>query len=327
MKKELIASVAVASLMLGVPALQASNVATKANTVKKEVSFQNKNFKVASKNIQIGLNDTLNAISALQNKKTKVAAKNLEEASKYFDKALKIDPRLGLVPIEESVVAYQYAGTPKDIKDAVKIAKNMLAKNDLQFARDVLAPLRDEIIVTTHYLPMDMYPNTTKIAAKLLKKGKTKKALMELKLGLSTIVGDRVVMPIPLLVSQDLVNFASKMDKTKKKEISKLLANAKVELDKAVLLGYASRHSVEYKSLKSKISAIQKEIKGKNEVEKLYKDVTKDFKALIHKTRGERKNIDTDSVWNGVKKEHSSASSEERKDVIKFAEESKTDAY
>jgi len=327
MKKELIASVALVALVLGVPTIQAANVTTKTNSIKKEVNFQNKNFKVASQEIQKGLNDTLNAIKALQNKNSKVAKKNLQEATKYFDKALKVDPTLGLIPIEESVVAYQYNGSPKNIKEAIKIAKNMLAKNNLQFARDILAPLKDEIDITTHYIPMDIYPNTTKIAAKLLAKGKNKKALMELKLGLSTIVGDQVTMPIPLLVSQDLVTYASKMDKTKKKEATKLLTRADVELSKALLLGYTTKHSSEYKSLKKKITAIQKEIKGKNKVEKLYQDIKKDFKSLVHKTRGERKSFDSDSVWNNTKKAHKNAIGEEDKDVENFAQKSKEKAF
>ncbi len=327
MKKELIASVTIASLMLGAPALQAANDTSKANSVKKEVNFQNKNFKVASQNIQKGLSDTLDAIDALKKKNIKIAQKNLQEATKYFNKALKIDPKLSLVPIEESVVVYQYNGSPKNIQDALKIAKNMLDKNNLQFVRDILAPLKDEIDITTHYIPMDMYPNTTKIAAKLLAKGKTKKALMELNLGLSTIVGDQVIIPIPLLVSQDLVTYASKINKTKKKEASKLLTKANIELEKAVLLGYASKHSAEYTSLKNKISAIQKEIKGKNAVEKLYEDIKKDFKSLVHKIRGERENFDSDSVWNNTKKEHPSAVNEEEKDVIKFDQKSKANTF
>ncbi len=215
MKKELITSIALAAFMLSVPALQASKV----NSIKKEVSFQNKNFKAASQDIQKGLNDTLSAIKALEKNNTKAAKKNLQEATKYFDNSLKSDPKLALVPIDESVIAYEYNGSPKNIKDAVDIAKSMLAKNNLQFARDILKPLKDEIVITTHYIPMDMYPNTTKIASKLLAKGKAKKALLELKLGLSTIVGDQVTMPIPLLVSQDLVTYVSKLIKQRKKRL------------------------------------------------------------------------------------------------------------
>ncbi len=306
MKRELITSVALASFMLGVPALQAANVVSKANSIKKEVNFQNKNFKVASKDIQKGLSNTLSAIAALEKKKTAIAKGDLKKSTKFFDKALKADPKLGLVPIEESVSVYRYDGSPKNIKNALKIAKGMLEKHNLQFVRDILNPLKDEIVITTHYIPMDVYPNATKIAAKLLSKGKAKKALLELKLGLSTIVGDQATMPIPLLVSQDFVTMASKIDKTKKKEATNLLRKAKIELDKAILLGYATKHSSEYKSLETKITAIQKEIKGKNQVEKLYKDVKKDFKSLVHKTRGEKKNFDSNSAWNGGKIKHKS---------------------
>lgn len=307
MKRELITSVALASFMLGVPALQAANVVSKANSIQKEVSFQNKIFKVASKDIQKGLSNTLNAIGALEKKKTTMAKKDLQKSTKFFDKALKVDPKLGLVPIEESVSVHQYDGSPKNIRDALKMAKSMLENHNLQFVRDILNPLKDEIVVTTHYIPMDVYPNATKIAARLLSKGKAKKALLELKLGLSTIVGDQVTMPIPLLVSQDFVTMASKIDKTKKKEATNLLRKAKIELDRAILLGYATKHSSEYKSLETKITAIQKEIKGKNQVEKLYKDVKKDFKSLVYKTRGERKNFDSNSAWGGSSTKHKSA--------------------
>ena len=326
MKKELIASVALASLVLGVPSLNASTN-TKVRSIQKEVSFQNKNFKVASQDIQKGLNDTLNAISVLSKNKSKAAKKNLNDAAMYFAKALKIDPKLGLVPIEESTDIYSYDGDPKNIKEAVNLAKKSLNKHNLQFARDILNPLKDEIIITTHYIPMDVYPSVTKIALKLLSKGKDKEALQELSLGLSTIVSDRVVIPIPLLTSQELVFIASKGDKTDKKKASKFLKRAKIELQKAVLLGYASKHSSEYKSLEKKIDAIQKEIKGKNEVKKLYDDIKSDFKSLIHKTRGEKRAYDSNSVWNGTKKSHMSAISEEDKDVVKFAQKSKTDAF
>ena len=326
MKKELIVSIALASLAFGVPSLMAST-ASRGKSIQKEISFHNKNFKVASKEIQKGLNDTLDAITALEKNKVSVAKKNLTDATKNFDKALKADPKLGLVPIDESVVVYRYDGDPKNIKEAISVAQKTLAKNDLQFTRDVLAPLKDEIDITTHYIPMDLYPNTTRVAAKLLAKGKSKKAAQELSLGLSTIVGDQVTMPIPLLTSQDLVSLASKIDKSKKSVVAKLLNQAQMELQKATLLGYASKHSSEYKSLKTKIEAIQKEIKGKNAVEKLYKDIKSDFKSLVHKTRNERKNFDSNSVWNGTKKAQAGATKEEDKDVVNFAQKSKTDAF
>ncbi len=326
MRKSLIVSTVSASLVFGVTLAQAGAMSKK-DLVKKEVAVQNKNFKIASTNIQKGLIDTLKAIKALQKNDTKSAKADLNDASKYFDKALKLDPKLGLVPFANEIVVYKYAGTPKDIEESVKIAQSMLKKNSLQFARDLLAPLRDEIDISTHYLPMDLYPNSTKIAANLLKKGKTKEALQELQLGLSTIVSDQVVVPIPLLAAQDLVATASKIDKKKKKDALKLLERAKMELKKAVLLGYTSNDTKLYKSLKDEINNLEKEINGKNRVEELYSKLKKHFKNLVNKVRGERKLYNSKSVLNGTKAEHKNATKEEDKDVINFVNKSKLDAF
>ncbi len=325
MRKEIISSLAVISLLVGVPSLQASTSNSKKQSIKNELQYQNKTFKVASKEIRKGLSYTLKAIDALQKNDAKKASKLLEEATKNFDKALKLDPKLGLVPVEEEVVAYEYKGSLKDIKNATKIAKDMIDKHNLQFARDLLAPLKDEIDITTHYLPMDLYPNSTKMAQKLLKKNKIKKALLELNLGLSTIVTQQAVIPIPLLVASDTVKLASNLDKKNKKDALILLNKAQEELSKALLLGYTSNHSAEYKSLSAKIEAIKKEIKGKNEVEKLYQDIKKDFKSLLNKTRKEK--TDKDSVWNNTKKEHLKALEEEEKDKMNFMEKEKSDLF
>jgi hypothetical protein len=319
MKKKSLVSVALASLLFGVSSFGANSMnqvvgsSNKKNAINKEVAFQNKKFKMASEDIQKGLNDTLKAIDALQKKDTKNAKKYLSDASKYFDKALKSNPHLRLVPIENDIVAYRFGGGPKTIKASVDLAKKMLESNQVQVARELLDPLRDEIDITTHYIPMDLYPNATKIAAKLLEQGKTKEALQELVLGLSTIVGDEVIIPIPLLTAQDLVITASKLDKKKKKDALALLDQAKIELQKALLLGYTTKYSAEYKNLTKLINGIEKEIKGKNRVEKLYENLKEKFKELIGLTRKERKDIS--SLKNATNKSSQSAVKEENKNI------------
>ena len=333
MKRKVIISLALASMLLGVSSFGANKMnqvvgaANSKSAINKEVSFQNKKLKLASKDIQNGLNDTLKAIDALQKNKIKDAKKYLMEASKLFDKALKADPTLRLVPIENDIVAYRYNGDPKSIEMATDLAKKALSNNQVQFARDVLMPLKDEIDISTHYLPMDLYPQSTKIAAKLLDKGKAKEALQELILGLSTIVGDEIVMPIPLLAAQDLVITASKIDKKKKKEALALLDQAKVELKKALLLGYTTKHSDEYKNLTKLINGVEKEIKGKNRVEKLYENLKNKFKKLIGETRKEKKSFNSNSVQNGTSKAHQNAVKEENQDVLNFAQKEKLNAF
>lgn len=335
MRKGLMVSVVVASLLLGVGSLQAKEmsvnhqkqVRTMKNYVKNEVNFQSSKFKMASKDISLGLNNTIKAIDLLGKKDNKKAQKLLEEATKAFDRALKIEPRLKLVPIDNEIMVYNYQGSVKSIKLATSLAKDALKKHDLQFVRDVIDPLKDEIDISTHYIPMDLYPQSTKIALSLLKKGKSKEALQELVLGLSTIVGDEVVIPIPLLTAQDLVVKASKIDKKKKKEALALLDQAKVELERAKYLGYTIGNEAAYKELTNKINGIEKEIKGKNIVEKLYTDLKAKIKALVSKTRSHKKELKSGGMQSGLSIEHKDAVKEENKDVENFVTKGRLNAF
>ncbi len=254
-------------------------------SVAKEAKAQQKNFKEAPKEVFEGLNKTMDAINALAHKDIPAAKKALLEATKAFDAALKANPDLKLVPIANTIEINAFEGDLKLIKKAVRAAQKLLIDNDVQTAKAILLPLEDDIIVTTEYIPMDIYPIATKDAAKALDAGDPKKALALLMTGLSTLVVDTVVIPIPLLVAQDLVTVASQMDKKKKKEILAMLSAAQVELQKAVLLGYTKKHSKEYREIQKQIKALKHEIKGKNEVAKLYDRLKESFAKLLKHTR------------------------------------------
>jgi len=152
-----------------------------------------------------------------------------------------------------------------------------------------MMPLRDEMDFTVQFLPMKTYPAVTKKAAELLKQKKAEEALMVLSEGFGTVVGVQQVIPIPLMLAQDMVLEASKLAKEKKEEATKLLDSAKEQLKRAELLGYTQRHSAEYKELSTRIDAIEKEIKGKNEVVKLYDELKAKFESLFETIRKDKK--------------------------------------
>ncbi len=251
----------------------------------KEIAKQKKNFKKAPKDVLNGLNDTLMAINALQNNKLDEAKIKLNKAAEAFDNALKINPALGLVPVFRSIDINTFEGDIKTIKKALKFVQKALKNHDTQVARSILLPLEDDLIVTTGFIPMDIYPVATKKALKALNNGKKDEALTILLSSLSTIVEDKVVMPIPILSAENLIIKASKLDKSKKDKAEKILKMAQEELEKAVLLGYTKKHEPEYRAIQEEIKGIEKEIKGKNEVEKLYIHLKNSFKSLIGKIR------------------------------------------
>jgi len=256
-------------------------------SVNKEVDTQNKTLKPGSKEVASGLNETVAAIQALQKDDLDAAKKHLTEATKSFDSALKENPQLKLVPIASKIKIKELKSTPKEIEAAIALAKEALDNHQTQKARAILAPLEDDIITITQYIPMNLYPIATKNALEAVNKGDKKAALQILVEGLGTIVSTGILMPIPLLEAQLLIENASKLDKAKKEEAKVLLDAAKSELKKAMLLGYTDRHSDEYKALTEQIDAIEKEMKGENIVEKLYEKLKKSVESLVGKTRGE----------------------------------------
>jgi hypothetical protein len=276
----------------------------------------------------VGLTETLGAIKAIEEGKTELAIDHLKNADTLFTKALKANPDLKLVPIEQDIMVYEFVGTPNDIKADIHTAVKLLKHYRTQTARALLMPMKDEIDITVSYLPMDLYPAATKKALQLLEKGKKQAALRTLLEATGTIVAEEVVVPIPLLTAQALVETASKTKPSDKNAILAHLKGAKEELHKALLLGYTSKHAKAYQSLYDQIKKIEKEVGAGHETGALFEHIKKDFEKLLDKTRSEKRNLhDPDSVWNGTAKAHANAAKEETDDQLRFEEEMEADDF
>jgi len=294
MKKILTSSVVAVAVLFGGVSLSAKDMTPKdmvKNSVKKEMKMQNKKFDETSNAIIMALHKTFKAVSALQFGKDKEALKLLKDADKDFSAILKKNPDLKLIPVENRVELFAYAGKVQDIKKALSSAITLIKHHKTQSARDILIPLKDELDITTLYLPMQTYPAVIKTAIVELEKGHKEVAFGTLTDGMDTMIGEKVVVPLSFLMSQDLIAEASKLDKSKKDEALKLLKMASDELEKSVLLGYADENTKAYKDLQNAIKNIEKEIKGKNKVEKLYEDLKKDFKSFIDKFRNDKESV------------------------------------
>jgi hypothetical protein len=291
MNKKLLISSIVALLLLGSTA-NAKSTTEKAtiaqstkSSIKKENQKQEKTVNETPKEIGNGFNQTLEAINALKEKNLKKAKKLLKSATENFSIALKTDPKLDIVPFAQEINVHEFLGNSAMVKKALTLANTLILNYDTQSARAVMMPLQDEMIVTTDAIPMKLYPIATENALKALEDGKQKEALDILELSLNTIVSKVVLVPLPLLVAEDLVITASALDKVKKEDALGLLNLAQDELKKAVFLGYTKKYTSVYKDLDEEIDALKKEIKGKNVVEKLYDKLKESFNSLIGQSR------------------------------------------
>ena len=279
MKKRFLLSVVTCGLLLGATGLQAKT--DKKELVNNVMQQEAKNHKQAPKDIVAGMQNTFAALKAMQAGKKDEAKKALEAANKSFDAALKADPSLNLIPIDERFKAFAFMGTSDVIEARLKLAQQLLKAHDTQAATAVLLPLKDELDISVISIPMKIYPLATKLALEELNKGNDKAAFAAIAEAMNSLVVVSAIIPTPLLVAEDLITEASKLDKSKKEEAKKLLSAAKEELKRAELLGYATRHEDAYKLLNDDIEKVQKEIKGKNAVEKMYDTLKNDFKKII----------------------------------------------
>ncbi len=220
----------------------------------------------------------------ISKKDTKSAIKDLEDAIGKLEVILASKKAPKLLPVANKIFAVEYVGDINTLKKAVKKVKELVNEGKLQDARVLLNTLQSQINVITTYIPLATYPDALKLAAKYLHENKVNEAATVLDTALNTLVQEETIIPIPIVKAEALIKAASKIAKKDKKQALAHLENAKKELELAKALGYVSKSDTTYKNLNDAIEAIEKEIKGKNKVEKLFEDLLKkikDFKEKI----------------------------------------------
>lgn len=255
--------------------------------VDKEAHAQHQKLKETPKGVLQAMDETLNAIKALRKGDVAIAKNSLAAATDLFDTAIKANPNLKQVPVAVDIEVNELDLTPEQIASVLKLAEDAISKKHTQDARDLLLPLSDEMITTTRFLPMGLYPEATKMALVALKKGESAKALQTLTAALGTMVSEETITPIPLLAAQEDMERALNLEKGKKKEAIQMIDAANMELKKSVLLGYSDENSKEYKYLKSEIEKVQQGIEGETHLEKIYDELKSSFSNVIQKAKSE----------------------------------------
>jgi len=297
--KKLLLSAITASLLLGTTAV-AKEEAAKDATVKQVNTIAVNNAKEDAKSTEVklaaeaidSLKHAKDAFLALKQKDAKKATEELEKAIGKLEVILAAKDAPEFLPIDNVIRVQEFVGTAKDVDMAVKTAKDLLDDGKVQQARAILLPLTSEIDVTVVSLPLASYPDALKLAAKYVHDDQLDKAKEVLYIALSTFTEVTQVVPIPLFESADLIAAASRVAKENKTQALKYLDAASDALDVAEKLGYVSRSTTTYKVLHEEIEKVQKEIKGKNEAEKLFdslKEKVKDFKAKVFSEKSEKK--------------------------------------
>ena len=288
MKKTLLSTL-VASLLL----TSFASADTNKTLTSKEVSAkatQNAAKKADDNKVQLvkealtSLNLSAKALKELNEKKVDDAKKSIELALGKLESILAAKDTPKLLPIENRMVIKNFVGSADDVEVALKTVKKLMDDGKIQEAGELLYSLQSEIDITVVSLPLISYPDALKLASKYIIEKKPEKAKEVLKLALSTFTEVEQIIPIPLINTVDLVAIASEIAKHNKEQALKHLALASEELDKAEKLGYVSKSATTYKQLHDLIKNVEKEVKGPNKAEKLFKELgekLKEFKEKI----------------------------------------------
>jgi ribonuclease HII len=281
--KKFILSVATAALLCSTHVMAKTSAEVSTQAVSDAKTEAKKNEVPVIKGAVEAVVLTQKVLVDLDKNDTKSAIKDLEDAIGKLEVVLAAEKAPKLLPIDASITAVEYLGGVKEIKKNIDTVKDLIDDGKVQEARKLLNTLQSEIDIISVNLPVSSYPDALKLAAKYLHDNKPEQAKAVLVAALNTMVEQVVVIPIPVLKADALIVAASKIAKEDKEQALKHLAQAKVELEKAKLLGYTSKSDVTYKALNEAIEKTEKEIKGKNKAEKLFEDLIKKIKSFKEK--------------------------------------------
>ncbi len=289
MKKVLI-SLAAAALLAGTSLSAATSEQVGAQAVKKAEKRAHDDQQTVVKEAVEAVALTQKVLADLDKKNIEAAKADLEKAIGKLEVVLAHKNAPALLPIDSAITATEYVGDLKSIRQTLDAVKKLLVVDKVQEARRLLDTLQSEIDIVTVNLPLISYPQALKLAAKYLNEGKVKEAQDVLSMALGTLVQNEIVIPLPLLKAQALIEAASKINKSDKKQALEHLEAARMELKIAEALGYTSSSDTSYKMLDEAIEKVEKEIKGPNKAEKLFEELMSKLKEFKEKAL---KSIDT----------------------------------
>jgi len=285
--KKFIISLVAASLLSGSLVYAKTSAEVSKETVK-QAKLDAKDHQVALvKEAVKSLFLTQKVLVDIDKKDTKQAIKDLEDAIGKLEVILANEKSPKLLPVDSQVTVVEYLGNLKKVKNDIKTVKTLIDDGKIQEARVLLNTLQSQINILTVSIPLASYPDALKLAAKYLHDKNLAEARAVLETALSTLVEERVVLPLPILKAEGLIKAASLIAKSDKNQALKHLDQAKEELEIAKTLGYVSKSDTTYKMLDDAINSVEKEIKGKNKAEKLFESLLskiKEFKEKAVKT-------------------------------------------
>jgi hypothetical protein len=258
-----------------------SQARSKVDEHRKEAEKNAKNTIV--KDAVVVIEETKRAINFIQKKQNKEALETIERATGKTEILMGRYPKTALLPVEYKIEVIDIAPTkPINIRDIIITARAAFDNGNYPNARFFLHLLRSELDVKTYTLPLAIYPDALKEAARLLEENKDDEASAVLINGLNALVIINKVFPLPIINAEVFIKNAEAKHERDKDTALKLLATAKQELERARELGYVGKDP-EYTSINKSIEDLEKRIKNKQSTVAAFTEVKNKIKAFLER--------------------------------------------
>ena len=232
------------------------------------------------------IEETKNVVKAIADNRIVDAFAGIERVNGTINVLLARYPAAAQIPVAADVQIIDLAPTDrKSISNIVTAVNAAILEQDFPAARVLLHGLTSELRVRTYNMLLATYPNSLRDAARLLDQQKTKEASDVLITALNTLTVVDRVDPLPLLIAQKEINKAESLGDKDKDAALNLLADSRMQLERAKALGYAGKDP-EYDALNKSISDLQNQLKGNRSPLQAFTDLREKLSAFFKKQSG-----------------------------------------
>lgn len=210
----------------------------------------------------------------------------LERGIGKADVLLARHPDETLPPIDFTLSIVDIA--PKNLEKISEITHQgvkAINSRDYSKGRTLLSQLRSEIKVDIICLPLATFSQALKDAARSLELGNRKEASSALETALTSLVAHERIHPIPVLEVIATLTTAENLIEKDPENALKLMERAKVDLSRAVELGYLAKND-NYNTLNDEIVNLEDEIKRPKPSSSYFSAAKEKLRVIIKNTSG-----------------------------------------
>jgi len=211
--------------------------------------------------------DTRKALEAIANEDKEEALRQLESVIGKLEVLLARDPELVEVPISVDARQVELITDLEGVKKLKKAVKEAIKEDQYQAARQLLEGMANEVVITITKIPLGIYPDAMRLAARYVEKGDFDMAAVTIGEALKALVVKEIIVPLPILRAEVLLEQAQSLlgQEDAKGTVLLLLENAQYQLVLAEEMGYGRRDK-EFANLARAIKEIRRGVESNQDV-------------------------------------------------------------